>query len=30
MEKINGYIVAPFTPMFENGDINLRLISNFF
>lgn len=29
MEKINGYIVAPFTPMFDNGDVNLDLISDY-
>ena len=29
MKKINGYIAAPFTPMLENGDINLDLISEY-
>ncbi len=29
MKKINGYIAAPFTPMFENGDLNLELISDY-
>jgi len=29
IEKINGYIVAPFTPMLENGDLNLNLISEY-
>ena len=29
INKINGYIVAPFTPMFENGDVNLNLISEY-
>jgi len=29
MKKINGYIAAPFTPMLENGDLNLDLISDY-
>ncbi len=29
MEKINGYIAAPFTPMLDNGDINLALIPEY-
>ena len=29
MKKINGYIAAPFTPMLENGDLNLDLISEY-
>lgn len=29
MNKINGYIVAPFTPMLDNGDLNLELISEY-
>lgn len=29
MKKINGYIVAPFTPMLDNGDVNLNLISEY-
>ncbi len=29
MEKINGYIAAPFTPMHPNGDINYDLISEY-
>ncbi len=29
MKKINGYIVAPFTPMYENGDLNLDLIPEY-
>ena len=30
MKKINGYIAAPFTPMFENGEINFNLISDYY
>jgi len=26
MKKIHGYLAAPFTPMHENGDLNLELI----
>lgn len=29
MKKINGYIAAPFTPMFDNGEVNLDLISDY-
>lgn len=29
MKKINGYIAAPFTPMKENGDLNLDLIPDY-
>lgn len=29
MQKINGYIVAPFTPMLNNGDLNLELIPTY-
>lgn len=29
MKKINGYIAAPFTPMLENGDLNLDLIPEY-
>ena len=29
MERINGYIAAPFTPMLENGDINPDLIPEY-
>jgi N-acetylneuraminate lyase len=29
MKKINGYIAAPFTPMKENGDLNLDLIPKY-
>lgn len=29
MNKINGYIAAPFTPMKENGDLNLDLIPEY-
>jgi len=29
MKKINGYIAAPFTPMLENGDVNLELIPDY-
>ncbi len=29
MKKINGYIAAPFTPMLENGDVNLNLIPEY-
>lgn len=29
MKKINGYIAAPFTPMKENGDLNLGLIPEY-
>ena len=29
MKKINGYIAAPFTPMLENGDVNLELIPEY-
>ncbi len=29
MKKINGYIAAPFTPMKENGDLNLDLIPEY-
>lgn len=27
MEKVNGFIVAPFTPMHEDGSINLSMIN---
>jgi N-acetylneuraminate lyase len=30
MKKINGYIAAPFTPMLNNGDINLELIPEYY
>jgi len=29
MERINGYIAAPFTPMLENGEMNLDLIPEY-
>ncbi len=29
MEKINGYVAAPFTPLLENGDLNLDLIPKY-
>ncbi len=29
MERINGYIAAPFTPMMENGELNLDLIPEY-
>lgn len=29
MNNINGYIAAPFTPMLENGDLNLDLIPEY-
>ena len=29
MKKINGYIAAPFTPLLENGDLNLDLIPEY-
>ncbi len=29
MKKIDGYIAAPFTPMLENGDLNLNLIPEY-
>ncbi len=29
MNKIDGYIAAPFTPMLENGEINLDLIPDY-
>ncbi len=29
MKKINGYIAAPFTPMFGNGDINFNMIPEY-
>ncbi|MBT3383472.1 MAG: N-acetylneuraminate lyase [Prolixibacteraceae bacterium] len=29
MKKINGYVAAPFTPMKENGDINLDFIPEY-
>lgn len=29
MEKINGYIAAPFTPMLENGELNLDLVPEY-
>lgn len=29
MEKINGYVAAPFTPLLENGDLNLELIPEY-
>ncbi len=29
MKKINGYIAAPFTPMKDNGDLNLDLIPKY-
>jgi len=29
MKKINGYVAAPFTPMKENGDLNLDLIPKY-
>jgi len=29
MERINGYIAAPFTPMLKNGDLNLDLIPDY-
>lgn len=29
MEKINGYIAAPFTPLKANGDLNLELIPKY-
>ena len=29
MKKINGYVAAPFTPMKENGDLNLNLIPKY-
>ena len=29
MKKINGYIAAPFTPMYANGDVNLELIPEY-
>jgi N-acetylneuraminate lyase len=29
MKKINGYIAAPFTPLKENGDLNLDLIPEY-
>jgi N-acetylneuraminate lyase len=29
MKKINGYIAAPFTPMKDNGDLNLDLVPEY-
>jgi N-acetylneuraminate lyase len=29
MKKIDGYIAAPFTPMYENGDVNLDFIPEY-
>ncbi len=29
MEKIKGYVAAPFTPMLENGNVNLNLIPEY-
>lgn len=29
MERINGYIAATFTPMLDNGDLNLDIISEY-
>lgn len=29
MNKINGYVAAPFTPMKDNGDLNLDLIPEY-
>ena len=29
MKRINGYIAAPFTPMRENGALNLNVIPNY-
>ncbi|RLD97149.1 MAG: N-acetylneuraminate lyase, partial [Bacteroidetes bacterium] len=29
MNRIDGYIAAPFTPMLENGDLNLNLIPEY-
>jgi len=29
MKKINGYVAAPFTPMKDNGDLNLDLIPEY-
>jgi len=29
MKMINGYVAAPFTPMLENGDVNLELIPDY-
>ncbi len=29
MNKIDGYIAAPFTPMLENGEVNLSLVPDY-
>jgi len=29
MKKINGYIAAPFTPMMENGELNLDIVPDY-
>lgn len=29
MKKIDGYVAAPFTPMLENGDLNLNLVPEY-
>jgi len=29
MKKIEGYIAAPFTPMLQNGDLNLELVPSY-
>jgi N-acetylneuraminate lyase len=29
MNKIDGYIAAPFTPMLENGEVNLNLVPEY-
>ena len=29
MKQLDGYLAAPFTPMHENGDVNLDLIPGY-